>query len=84
MIGNTCQGCAATLGKPPWVYEANFADGCPIYNCAVGQKGYSHCGLCPELPCSMFSNLKDPNMSDEAFRQSLAERIARLKGTRKC
>ncbi|OPY50248.1 MAG: hypothetical protein A4E48_01951 [Methanosaeta sp. PtaU1.Bin060] len=82
LISNHCSGCEATKGKPPWVYEAGFDEGCPIYDCAVNMKSYTHCGQCSKLPCEIFSRLRDPSMSDEAFSKSLSERIAWLKEAR--
>jgi hypothetical protein len=76
--GPECQGCAATKGRPFWAVKYGLT-ACPIYDCAVNQKGYTSCGQCQALPCNTFTNLKDPNMTDEAFQQVLKERIYRLK-----
>jgi hypothetical protein len=77
-LGSACQGCADTKGKPFWVLKYGLTT-CPIYDCAVNQKGYLHCGQCQELPCETFTKLKDPNMTDEVFQQVLKERIAILR-----
>ena len=76
-LGPVCKGCAATKGRPFWVSGYGLSS-CPIYHCAVEQKGYLCCGRCQALPCETFTKLKDPNMTDEAFQQTLKERIARL------
>lgn len=43
------------------------------------QKQLEHCGLCPDFPCKTFFELRDPNMSDDEFNNSLAERQKELK-----
>jgi hypothetical protein len=78
-LGPKCAGCAPSAGKPFWAAEFGLA-GCPIYDCAVNQRGYATCGQCPSLPCDVFTKLKDPNLSEEEFQRSLHERVARLKG----
>jgi hypothetical protein len=78
-LGATCQGCAASEGKPFWASQFGLPV-CPIYDCATKQRGYSTCGQCPSLPCDTFTKLKDPNMTEEEFQRSLNERIGRLKG----
>jgi hypothetical protein len=77
-LGNGCQGCADSKGKPFWVLEYGLKV-CPLYDCAVNQKRYPHCGQCQALPCETFTKLKDPNMTEEAFQQALKERITRLR-----
>jgi len=78
LSGSVCQGCTATKGKPFWAVKHGLTT-CPIYDCAVDQKGYTSCGECQDLPCETFTNLKDPNMTDESFQQTLKVRIARLR-----
>ncbi|MHB1034070.1 MAG: DUF3795 domain-containing protein [Pirellulales bacterium] len=77
-LGATCPGCAASKGKPFWVLGSDLRV-CPIHGCAT-ERGHSTCGQCSSLPCDMFTTLKDPNMTDEEFQRSLAERLVRLKG----
>jgi hypothetical protein len=72
-FGKNCQGCGYVEGKPFWTEEYHI-EVCPIYNCSVNQKHLEHCGSCDELPCEIFLELKDPNMSDEEFQHSLNER----------
>jgi hypothetical protein len=84
--GKNCPGCGHVEGKPFWTKEYHIPV-CPIYNCSVNQKKLEHCGECDELPCEIFLELKDPNVSDEEFQKSLNERQTRLrerkeKGTR--
>ncbi len=80
-LGPKCQGCAGSEGKPFWVSQAGRA-ACPIYDCAVNQRGHSSCGQCPSLPCNTFTKLKDPAMTEEEFQQSLGERIGRLQAAK--
>ena len=53
-------------------------DTCPIYSC-VTQKNLKHCGLCSELPCDIYHNMKDPSMTDEVHQQSIIDRVTVLK-----
>jgi len=47
---------------------------CPVYNCCVNGKQLEHCGLCSELPCETFMQLRDPALSDEEAKQALIAR----------
>ena len=38
-----CEGCVALNGKPFW-------GECPVAKCCQ-DKGYTHCGECPDIPC---------------------------------
>ncbi|MBC8216058.1 MAG: DUF3795 domain-containing protein [Candidatus Marinimicrobia bacterium] len=75
--GKGCFGCQKTCGKPFWIADEKW-DACPIFDCCVNEKVLEHCGLCPELPCETFLTLRDPDMTDEAFEKSLADRKALL------
>lgn len=77
-LDNPCKGCNAAKGKIFWVKYLGL-DTCPIYNCCVNENNFDHCGKCEELPCSIYFNTKDPSMSDEAFEQSIQERVNLLK-----
>ena len=48
-----CTGCIALNGKPFW-------GECPVAKCCQ-DKGYTHCGECPDIPCDI---LKDFSCSD--------------------
>jgi hypothetical protein len=52
---------------------------CPLYNCCRNKKHLEHCGLCDEVPCKTFLELRDPGMSDEEFAGSLESRGLALK-----
>jgi len=75
----TCNGCLAVKGQTFWAKEMMPDKTCPLYNCAINQRGYAHCGQCNELPCEMFRNMKDPNSTDEEHSQLLIDRSERLK-----
>jgi len=74
---NPCKGCNAAEGKIFWTKYFNM-DVCPIYVC-VKEKKIAHCGKCEELPCKIWTEMKDPSMSDEIFEQSINDRISVLK-----
>ncbi len=75
----TCPGCDEIKGKTFWAQEIMPEKVCPIFNCAVNDNGYETCGKCSELPCNIFNELRDPNISDEEHESSISERIVRLK-----
>ncbi len=73
-----CAGCRQTGGKPFWTSEDEIPI-CPVYKCCVEKEGLEHCGLCPQLPCETFLNLRDPSMTDAEFQKSLTDRLAALR-----
>lgn len=75
--GTLCRGCSESLGK---VFHAPEGGACPIYECAVNQKKEKSCGTCPQAPCEIWRSTKDPSLSQEAFEQSIRERMERLRG----
>ncbi len=77
-LNGPCAGCLPLEGKPFWAGEMPEAT-CLIYDCCRNEKEFEHCGLCPELPCSVFLGLRDPSMSDEAFKESLDRRVSNLR-----
>ncbi len=77
-LGEQCKGCGYVDGKPFWT--AQIPSGiCPIHDCCSNQKKMEHCGLCGDFPCKIFLELRDPNMSDEEFQESLNSRQEALK-----
>lgn len=76
-LGKNCEGCGHVAGKPFWSCQVPGGI-CPIYDCCMNKKGLSHCGECEDLPCEVFLQLKDPNLSDEAFAASLKDRQTQL------
>ncbi|NYB51546.1 MAG: DUF3795 domain-containing protein [Methanobacteriaceae archaeon] len=73
-----CPGCYKIKWKTFWAQEIMPERVCPIFDCAVNEKKYKNCGSCLELPCDIFNQLKDPNISDEEHKISISERVARL------
>ena len=61
-----CKGCAATNGNP-------FYGECPVAACCQ-QKGYAHCGQCPDMPCDKLHaySCTDPEHGDKPAGARLA------------
>ena len=76
----SCSGCFAIEGKPFYIKDFGM-EVCPLYDCPVNQKGYKSCGECPDLPCQLFYDWKDPSMSDEEHINSINARVKALKET---
>lgn len=74
--GDLCKGCNESKGE---VFHAPKGKACPIYACAVHEKKVKNCGECPLIPCAVWSNTRDPQMSDEEFQNSIQERMTNLK-----
>ncbi len=77
-LGEQCAGCGYAEGKPFWTTQIPSGI-CPLYDCCRNQKQLEPCGRCEDLPCTIFQELRDPNMSDEKFEKSLEERQNSLK-----
>lgn len=73
-----CGGCAAIGGKVFWAHYTG-SDTCPIYSCCVDKKGFAHCGECGELPCQIYFDTRDPNVSEEEHRKHVNQHVAVLK-----
>ncbi len=71
-------GCHEGGGKPFYIKDFGV-EVCPMYDCAVTQKGYTTCGECAELPCQIFYDWRDPSMSEEQHLQSINARVEALK-----
>ena len=72
---NKCPGCNACAGEVP---HAPQGKPCPIYACCVNQHRFATCAYCKELPCDVWRDTRDPSLSEQAFEQSIADRVARL------
>lgn len=76
LYGNLCkEGCSACKGH---VFHAPEGEACPLYACPVEKHGYTNCGECGERPCALWRATRDPNLSDEAFEQTITDRLANL------
>lgn len=76
----SCTGCQNVKGSTFWALEMMPEKICPLYDCAVNRKAFNNCGDCPDLPCSMFLEMKDPSLSDEEHQVSVRKRVSALKG----
>ena len=68
-----CKGCVYQKGKPFWTTQMKV-EICPLYDCCVNKKKLEHCGLCDELPCKIFNELRDPSLNDEEAEKALIAR----------
>ena len=73
-----CGGCCTIKGKPFYLRDVGV-EVCPMYDCPVNKKGYKSCAECPELPCQIFYDWKDPSMTDEAHINSIDKCVKALK-----
>jgi hypothetical protein len=74
-----CQGCFSMKGKPFWAVTAESGI-CALFDCSVNKKQFRDCGGCAELPCKMFLELKDPNISEIEHKKSIQLRVDVLRG----
>ena len=75
-FGKMCKGCNDCEGK---VFHAPEEKACPIYECVRGDKGFSDCGKCGEVPCKIWLSTRDPKFSDEEFEKNLHMRVEKLR-----
>jgi hypothetical protein len=73
-----CRGCNVEKGAPFWTQFAGVTV-CPVYDCCVNEKRIAHCGLCKQMPCPRFTQIKDPNVTDEQELACLKARERELK-----
>lgn len=73
-----CAGCRPIKGEVSW---APYVDAviCPIYACAAYTKSMANCGLCPELPCSLHTDMRDPDLPLEEHLEGVRERMRTLR-----
>lgn len=79
-FGAVCKGCTEADGK---VFHTSGGKACPIYACSVQKKKLATCASCGEAPCSIWRETRDPNLSDQAFEESITNRMRNLKGAAK-
>lgn len=77
LLASACQGCNEASGR---VFHAPEGKVCPIYACCVGKHRYATCASCGEVPCTIWRETRDPNLSDEAFEASIQTRVGNLRG----
>lgn len=73
-----CLGCYQVKGGPFWSHDLPEKI-CPLFDCSINNKKFKNCGDCTDLPCKMFNDLKDPNISDEKHQKMVKVRVGRLK-----
>jgi hypothetical protein len=74
-----CAGCYNVNGAPFWAKDITQNGVCPLYDCSINEKSYRNCGDCKELPCVMFSDLKDPNVTEEEHKKVIRKRVSMLR-----
>lgn len=74
--GSLCKGCNECQGK---VFHAPYGKACPIYVCSVQKKRLATCKDCEQIPCTIWKETRDPQLSDEEFEKSIEERVKNLK-----
>lgn len=78
--GSLCNGCNESEGK---VFHAPEGKACAIYECAVNEKHMKSCGECKEVPCHIWLKTRDPQFSDEQFKENVDMRVRALKEAKK-
>ncbi len=73
-----CRGCSEIKGKVFWTSYISTTI-CPIYNCVANERKFDNCGICSEIPCKLWRDLKDPNHTDEQHETIINNRVANLK-----
>jgi len=76
-LGKQCRGCGYQEGKPFWTAQMKVAV-CPLHDCCINKKHLEHCGRCNEFPCVIFTELRDPSLSDEEAKKALLARQKEL------
>lgn len=70
-----CKGCNVSKGV---VFHTDSKE-CDIYKCCVIENKYSNCFNCSKIPCNIWLNTQDPNLSDEEFKEGIEERVNNLR-----
>jgi len=61
----------------------NFGNYFRVTHCRSQEKALPNCGACVELPCKLFNELKDPNISEEEHQKSILQRVVNLRKNNK-
>lgn len=75
--GSMCKGCNELEGK---VFHVPDGKACPIYECAVCENKFEHCGNCEKIPCNIWKKTRDPKYTDEEFEANITSRMNALNG----
>lgn len=49
--------------------EAELSNLCPVYRCAR-ERAVAHCGLCPDFPCQLLTNLASISPGDRRIESA--------------
>ena len=71
-----CPGCNECGGR---VFHAPPGKPCLIFACAVNRKHRTSCGGCADAPCVLWEQVRDPALSEDEFRASVAARLKNWK-----
>jgi len=80
-LAEKCGGTCHDLAGAPFYVKDFGLEVCPIYDCAVNKRGLETCATCDELPCQIYSDWRDPEMTDQAHLDSITERVKTLKAS---
>ena len=72
---NPCAGCNEACGR---VFHTPDGKACRIHACCDRKHCFAICAECGQLPCEIWQSVRDPSMTDEQFRRSVAERVRTL------
>jgi hypothetical protein len=78
-FNKTCMGCTNIMGSTFWAKEMMPDKVCPLYDCSVNRNKFRNCGDCNELPCKLFREMKDPDISVEEHQKSILKRVSALR-----
>lgn len=73
-LGVNCKGCNAIEGKVFWSAYMGL-NKCPMYHCCVDDKKLHHCGKCSELPCNLYFETRDPEMTEDEHQKAISNRV---------
>ena len=70
----SCAGCQRAMGEMFW-------GNCLVAKCSI-EKGFAHCGVCPDLPCAILQEAFDhPEHGDNGERLANLQAWARGEDT---
>lgn len=72
-FGTTCGGCNTAHGVVSWLGIVG-AKICPVYDCVANKNKLAHCGKCGQMPCALYDDGRDPQMSDAQHTASVKQR----------
>jgi hypothetical protein len=82
-IGENCAGGCRVSGGKPFYIESFDVEVCPIFDCAVNKNSYETCAECSDLPCQLFFDWRDPDMTQEEHNKGIEENVVVLRSYKK-